>query len=396
MLLLALLVALAHAGTLVVDVLDVGQGDSILLTTPAGKTVLIDGGTGRIDPVPLLRRRGVESLDLVIASHPHADHIGGIDQVLEALPVKVYTDNGMPHTTSTYEKVMTLVEEKGVVYRTAEAGQVYNLDDGIRVEILHPQLTLLKNTRSDLNSNSVVARVTHGELCFLFTGDAEDPTERALLAQGIDSCEVLKVAHHGSSHSSSSTWLRAIQPEIALISAGANNRYGHPDEETLARLTSAGASVYRTDQHGSIQLRSDGEQIEVLTNVMPAAAPVPARALSGDPRRMQPGPEREGVHLEDLNSRTAAELEALPGIGPAKAAAIVRWREEHGPFTSLEALQEVPGIGPGTVAMLRGGGPGLLAQGPGLGAAGGGTAEAEEAPPAPALGRPAPGRGAHQ
>ena len=351
---LGLLLSLAAvAGTMTVDVLDVGQGDSLLVTSPAGKRVLIDAGTGKHDVAPMLERRGVEKLDLIIATHPHADHIGGMDEVLDAFEVGVYTDNGMPHTTSAYTQVMERVEDKGITYRTAVAGQVYNLDDGIKVEIIHPQEKVLRNTRSDLNSNSVVARITHGELCFLFTGDAEDPTERILLRKEITSCQVLKVAHHGSEHSSSFFWLQRIKPEIALISAGEGNRYGHPDHVTIGRLTKAGASIYRTDLHGAIQVRSTGETLEVLTNVEPAASPSADRALVGEPARLTANPAREDAILRDLNSRSAEELETLPGIGRDRGEAIVAWRTKHGDFERLDQLLEIPGIGPGTLAMLR-------------------------------------------
>jgi len=351
---LGLLLSLAAvAGTMTVDVLDVGQGDSLLVTSPAGKRVLIDAGTGKHDVAPMLERRGVEKLDLIIATHPHADHIGGMDEVLDAFEVGVYTDNGLPHTTSAYTQVMERVEEKAITYRTALAGQVYNLDDDIKVEILHPQERAMRNTRSDLNSNSVVARITHGDLCFLFTGDAEDPTERILLRKEITSCQVLKVAHHGSSHSSSFFWLQRIKPEIALISAGEGNRYGHPDHETIGRLTKAGASIYRTDLHGAIQVRSTGESIEVLTNVEPAASPVAERAMVGEPVRLTAGPGREAAILRDLNTRSAEELETLPGIGRERGEAIVAWRTKHGDFERLEQLLEIPGTGPGTIAMLR-------------------------------------------
>jgi competence protein ComEC len=253
----------ALAGTMTVDILDVGQGDSILLHTPAGKTVLIDAGTGGRDVVPMLRARGIEKIDLVIASHAHSDHIGGMDEVLEAVPVRVYVDQGMPHTTSTYQKVMRLVEAKNLAYKEGAAGVAFNLDDGIRVELLAPFSPPLRDTRSDLNSNSVVARVTHGKRCFLFTGDSEEPTERMLVQKGLEQCDVLKVAHHGSGHSSTTSFLNAVKPSLALISCGVGNRYKHPRAEALERIERAGATIYRTDQSGTIRVRSDGKNLAV-------------------------------------------------------------------------------------------------------------------------------------
>ncbi|NOY27247.1 MAG: MBL fold metallo-hydrolase, partial [Oligoflexia bacterium] len=256
----------ALAGTVRVEMLDVGQGDSILITTPAGKRVLIDGGIKQADVVDKLRQRGVTQLDLVVATHPHADHIGGLADVLAALPVKFYTDNGLPHTTQVYAKLMQMVDDRGITYRPAQVGQSFHLDDGIVIDVLFPTGTPLTGTRSDLNANSVVLRMTHGDRCFLFTGDSEDPTETELERNGLEPCDVLKVAHHGSRYSTSDAWLRLVKPTIALISAGVHNRYGHPAPETLQRLAHAGVQVYRTDTMGDIVITSDGHDLQVTTS----------------------------------------------------------------------------------------------------------------------------------
>ena len=204
-------------GIATVDILDVGQGDAILIRSPEGKSILIDGGTGSVNVVPMLRERGIEELNMVVGTHAHADHIGGIDEVFEAFPVKVYLDNGMPHTTRTYEKVMGMVEQKKIRYIEAKRDQAFKLGKEIKLEVIHPQTVHLRNTRSDLNSNSVVIRMTHGKNCFLFTGDAEEPTEHALIRQDVGQCDVLKVAHHGSNHSSTTAFLNVVQPKLALI-----------------------------------------------------------------------------------------------------------------------------------------------------------------------------------
>jgi competence protein ComEC len=251
------------AGTLRVEVLDVGQGDGILVTSPGGKRVLIDASIRSADVVGMLAARGVTALDLVVATHPHADHIGGLQDVIENLPVKLYTDSGQAHTTQTYIDLMTAIEARGIAYRSAVRGQSYSLDDGIRIEVLGPPESPLSGTRSDLNSNSVVLRLTHGKTCFLFTGDAEEPTEAALLRGGLQECAVLKVAHHGSNHSTTDSFLRAVKPQVALISCGLANRYKHPGDQTLARLASAEVEVYRTDLMGTLVVESDGEGFEV-------------------------------------------------------------------------------------------------------------------------------------
>jgi competence ComEA-like helix-hairpin-helix protein len=410
--------AVARAGTLTVELLDVGQGDSILIRTPAGKSVLIDAGTGKRDVVPMLQARGMTGLDLVIATHNHADHIGGMDEVLEALPIRFYFDQGMPHETGTYDEVMKLVETKGVAYKPGRRGQVFNLDDGVKVEFLAPEDPLLRNTRSDLNSNSIVTRVTHGKNCFLFVGDAEEETEHRLLKHGLQPCGVLKVAHHGSAYATTHAFLKAVQPQIAVISVGEGNRYGHPTDLTLDRLQKAGATVFRTDQSGRLLLESDGQRVTVAVERAPASGlPAGARVLAppvlpgavaegiaaldvkhrapshsgaataapaGAPPARPPGPPppsafraplpaaapsapsagsapagiastpaEVGALLGSLNAAGLEQLMTVPGIGPKKAAAIIAWRAEHGPFTSIDGIADVPGIGPSTIAALK-------------------------------------------
>ncbi|HNH45730.1 MAG TPA: MBL fold metallo-hydrolase, partial [Myxococcota bacterium] len=208
-----------------VDMLDVGQGDSILIRTPT-KTILIDASEGVADVDDKLRALGVQGIDLAVATHPHADHIGGMDDVVRAIPIKMYMDNGLPHDTQTYTRLMSDIESKGITYRAAVAGTVINLDLGAKFEVLFPTGNPLTGTRSDLNANSVVTRLSYKDDCFLFMGDAEEPTERALISRGLGACEVLKVAHHGSEYSSIQSFLDVVRPDIALISVGKGNTYG--------------------------------------------------------------------------------------------------------------------------------------------------------------------------
>ena len=365
-----LLSALAAAGTMQVDMLDVGQGDAILVRTPAGRSILIDGGTGGDDVVPMLRALGVESLTMIIATHPHADHIGGLDEVIAEFPPKAFFDSGQTHTTATYAKLMEQVESQGLAYFTAEAGWSRELDDGIVIEFLGPPSPTINGSRSDLNSNSVITRITHGEQCFLFTGDAEEPTERLLLQRGIEACEVLKVAHHGSAHSTTREWLWAIEPEIALISCGEGNRYGHPAEETLDRLSSAGATIYRTDLLGTVHLESDGESITVtaergtLPNTPEPQVYHPLEISSPEPpvqtitattaaATASTASTADPAGLININKASQSELEGLPGIGEKKAAAIIEYRMSMGAFTDIEQLDNVPGIGPKTMEKIR-------------------------------------------
>ncbi|MBT3219303.1 MAG: MBL fold metallo-hydrolase [Proteobacteria bacterium] len=261
----SLLVALpVWAGQLVVDILDVGQGDAILISTDE-KTVLIDAADRHVDLVDQLKLLGVETLDLVVGTHAHADHIGRMEDVLRTFDVKLYMDSGLPHTTAVYSNTMAAVEDEGIPYKTAKGGTILNLgDEAIFTVLSPPPEGLLSGTRSDLNSNSVVLLLEHEDISFLFTGDAEEPTEHYLLQTGIGEVDVLKVAHHGSGHSSTLDFLEVVHPDVGLISVGEGNRYKHPYPECLERLDQVGAQVYRTDLSGHLRVISDGSNFEVF------------------------------------------------------------------------------------------------------------------------------------
>lgn len=258
----------ALGGEVLVDMLDVGQGDAILLRSPEGKAVLIDAGDGRTDIVAELQGRGVSQLDLVVVTHGHSDHLGGMEDVIRAMPVGVFMDSGVPHTSQVYQSVMQAVEESGLAYAEAEAGQRIQFGQEATIEVLWPAKTKLRGTRSDLNANSVVLRLVHGENCFLFVGDAEEETEVRLQVRGLEQCSVIKVAHHGSNHSTTDRYLSKLKPTIALISVGDHNRYNHPGEECLRRLERHGVAVYRTDQSGAIRVVSTGRSLEVQEGIV--------------------------------------------------------------------------------------------------------------------------------
>ncbi|MCP4809112.1 MAG: MBL fold metallo-hydrolase [Proteobacteria bacterium] len=325
------LVGAALAGTTTVHVLDVGQGDAILIEAPDGSHILIDAGKRGPGVVDDLEAMGVDDLELVVASHPHADHIGGMQEVVEAFDIELYIDSGLEHTTKTYRELMLAVESRDIEYKKAVRGQEYDFGE-LHLDILWPGNVLLRNTRSDLNSNSVVVRAQHGDTCFLFTGDAEEPTERGLLNNGLEPCQVLKVAHHGSDHSTTSAFARAVQPEVALISTGLGNRYKHPGLEALGHLDAEGALVYRTDLWGILSVQTDGKTYEVIDG-MPADPDmgwVPKDHLGSTGRTVGPSPDiprppRADAPSEDVPAETPAEVEPteapnLSGVRPSTGA----------------------------------------------------------------------------
>lgn len=253
-------------GNISVHFIDVGQGDCALIS--AGDTfTLIDSGeyTAAEDVIAYLEDLGVERLDMVIASHPHSDHIGSMNSVLDTFGADVVVmpklTSDMIPTTASYEKLLKSVKNCGADLEYAQVGKVYSLTDECTLEIVAPV-----KDYDDLNNYSIAAVLRHGENSFLFTGDIEKKAERDILDSGADiSADVLKVGHHGSRTSSLKVFLQTVDPRYAVISVAAPNDYGHPHDETLEMLEMLGIEVLRTDQSGNIVFVSDGVQLAVTT-----------------------------------------------------------------------------------------------------------------------------------
>jgi competence protein ComEC len=256
----------ASGEELKVVVLDVGQGDSILIVAPGGKTALVDAGEPGDGKIILeaLNRHGVSQIDLFIATHAHADHIGAADEVIDKIPVGRVLYSGVPNATKNYEDFLKAVERKKIELVRAEPGQSFEMGGGARLVALGPTEPFfkkedLRSGGNEPNANSVVARLDYGEFSMLLTGDAEAQTEDRLMRQGANlRADVLKVGHHGSKYATSEEFLKAAEFKAAIISAGATNRYGHPSQDVLDRLRRANVRIYRTDFQGEITITSRG------------------------------------------------------------------------------------------------------------------------------------------
>lgn len=252
----AALPAPSASDALRVHIVDVGQGDGILIQAPDGTTVVIDGGYEDAGMAEYLRSQGITRIDALIASHPHADHIGGQIPILKQMSVGGVWASGASHTTSIYEAWLDAIIAGAIPYHEVATG------DTITVGSLNFAVLYGVAAAADLNDTSLVLKLTYGSWSMLFTGDAEGPTESVLLTTVGDElpATVLKVGHHGSFSSSGSTFLAAVQPEIAVYSAGQGNSYGHPDPFVIANLCAAGAKVHGTDQSGTLIITTDGSQ----------------------------------------------------------------------------------------------------------------------------------------
>lgn len=245
-----------------VEFLDVGQGDATVIYLPNGETMLIDAGERDQgdNVVATLREQGVTRLDYVIGTHPHTDHIGGLQAVIEAFEIgKLYMPKVL-HTTKTFESLLETVRNRNLTVYSAKAGVTVIEEEGLSAVFIAPHGT----DYEELNDYSAVLHLTFGETGFLFTGDAEAVSEHEMLNSGQSlSADVLKVGHHGSTTSNTVAFLKAVSPTHAVISCGADNDYGHPHKQILKRLSALKATVWRTDEQGTVTVISDGTTLTV-------------------------------------------------------------------------------------------------------------------------------------
>ena len=293
----------ASGAELTIRILDVGpiNGDAILISSPTGKTVLIDAGdtTKGKAVVEALKRNNIQQLDYFIATHPHPDHLGGAAEVFKAVKVLNVIDNGQPPSvpaqlvaatqkstggkkpanaksasakpakasplTKFYDDYKAGLTSSGAHYETARPGTKYDLGGGALLTILAPSEPLFTKDKmttggNEANANSIVARVDYGSFSMLLAGDAEDQTEHRLLTKELDlKSKVIKISHHGSKYASSGDFLNRVKPEVAVVSCGAWNRYGHPSQAVLDRLKAANVKLYRTDLQGEITISTRGK-----------------------------------------------------------------------------------------------------------------------------------------
>lgn len=248
--------------TLQIHFIDVGQGDAILVQTPAGQNMLVDAGENSCGELvtEYLAFHGVKGLDIVVGTHPHSDHIGGLDTVIDHFPVKKVYLPKVTHTTKTFRDLLSAVKDNGLKVTTAKAGVDLPLE-GLNAYFAAP----VEDSYENLNNYSAVIKIDYGSHSFLLTGDAETESEAQILNAGTDiKATVLKVGHHGSSSSTSSEFLQAAAPRYAVIMLGEDNPYGHPHKETMELLNNAGVEVFRTDQDGTIIFSSDGKDMNII------------------------------------------------------------------------------------------------------------------------------------
>lgn len=295
------------AGQLKVHYLDVGQGDSTLIHTKDA-AMLIDAGdrgygSGIVD---YIKEQDIDKLDYLILTHPHADHIGGAVEVINAFDIDKIIMPKASHTSQTFENLLATIKDKGMKIASPNPGDEYELGDA-KFTILGPNSSSYDN----LNNYSVVNKLTFGHTSFLFTGDAEVVSENEILNSGLDiKTDVLKVGHHGSDTSTSEQFLDVSSPKCAIISVGKDNKYGHPDQVILDRLDNRNITIYRTDESGTIIATSDGENVSFDKGASPIKqnAPPKQETKSEPKAETKPAPKQE--------TKPAPKQEAKPAPKP--------------------------------------------------------------------------------
>jgi len=259
-------------GKLHVSVLDIGQGDAILIQTQNNQNILIDGGPS---PQAINLELGKKlpfwdrTIDLIFLTQPQADHITGLIELLQRYKIKQIITSGVASNSVSYNHWLELVNDKQIKYETAHAGQEIVLGNDIKIEVLHPPPTLLKDTSDDIDNNGLVLRLVCSDINFLFTADINKEAELYLISHRADlKSTVLKVAHHGSSTSTSSQFLAVVDPEAAVISAGEDNRFGHPNPEVVSRLKDriGITNMFVTCENGTVEFITDGDHLWVKTD----------------------------------------------------------------------------------------------------------------------------------
>jgi len=260
------------SNSLTFAVMDVGQGQSIVISTPGGKTIVVDcgsttgrnGGRNAASVVGgYLKSMGKNRIDMVVLSHPHDDHVNGFPYLLQKVKTRQALDIGVPVASPDYRRFLKIIKRTHAKYRIAVRGTIAVLDHGVTLTILHPDRG---RQYPDLNENSMVMRLNYGKMSFLIASDAGFSSECEMLSAGLPvQSTVLVIGHHGSEMASSPEWLEAVKPVVAAISVGRRNSYGHPSKEVLVRLQQLKVKVYRTDRDGAVVFNTNGSSLGVKT-----------------------------------------------------------------------------------------------------------------------------------
>ncbi|MGY4689378.1 S-layer homology domain-containing protein [Salibacterium sp. K-3] len=327
--------------------IDVGQGDSIFIEYPNGETMLVDGGRRSAGDkvVSYLANEGVSTIDHLVSTHPDADHIGGLIEVLDELEVNHVMTSGKSHTTDTYEDYRSHLRQEGLSYNNSPSeGETLGIGADVTTKVLHTA-----PASEDNNKASIVLKFTYGESDMLLTGDAGVEQEQEMIQRFDVEADILKAAHHGSDSSTSTAFMQEVDPEAAVLSYGKDNRYDHPDSSVVDTIRGQDTDIYSTAEEGDIVFSMTEGGYEV------SASPWEGEGSPADPEPApEPDPEPEEPQgAVNVNTAGYEELQDITGVGPAIAENIINYRNANGPFETVEELDNVSYIGPATIEEMR-------------------------------------------
>jgi len=256
--------AYSAPNNLEIDFLNVGQGDSILIKTPFGQSILIDGGpdSSVIEELSKNLDWWDKQIDLMILSHPHDDHVAGLNEVLKRYKVEKILYTGVIHDSPSFIAWLELIKDQKIPLVIIDRPQTIYLSDNCELEILYPLESIIGKTVDNLNNSSIVSKLDCQDKTFLFAGDIEEETEKELTSKNIDlNAQVMKASHHGSDTSNSEEFLEAVNPEIVVIQVGEKNSFGHPSRRVLKRFERIGAQIFRNDLNGTIKIINENGKL---------------------------------------------------------------------------------------------------------------------------------------
>lgn len=330
--------------------LDVGQGDATLIVNNQGGVMLVDAGTRSAGEkvVAYLKEAGIDTIDKLVATHAHADHIGGMVEVMQNFEIGEVIDSGIPHTSQTYIEYLEYIDDNDIPFTVAEPGDKVDLGSGVDIAVVNSG-----QEGDSLNNASVSLHIEYQDTSLLITGDAEEEAERRIVNNFDVNADVLRVGHHGSNTSSNDFFLDAVQPEHAVFSYGEGNSYGHPHDEVIDRLQNRGVDIYSTAEQGNIVANFHAGNVSFYTSpwdvdvtpVEPEPEPTPDPEPQPDPK---PSPG-----LININTAGYEELQEITGVGPAIAENIIEYRNTHGGFDSIEEIMQVSGIAEGRFSNMK-------------------------------------------
>lgn len=327
-------------GTLQVDYIDVGQGDATLFdyeNKEESYTILYDTGDWQGDEVvPFLKNEDVETIDIIIVSHPHADHIGQLANVMENFSVEEVWMTGNSANSTVYQEALQAVKESDANYEEPLAGDVFDVGP-LTLTILHPS-----SLTGNLNEDSLSFHAAFKDVSFLFTGDAGKAEEEQIMNRDVPlQADYLQLGHHGSDTSSSSDFVDAVDPEEAIYSAGTDNKYGHPDQEVVSLFAEKGIELYGTDIHGTITVETDGKEASLTTDKESGdvEAGDKEQKEKNTSKKKEPA-DKDSSSCVDINEASVAELTEIKHIGEKRAEELMELR----PFDSIDDLSRVSGI----------------------------------------------------